>query len=148
MKKMYLSIIIVLLLSGCKDKYTTCKINVNNKEMQYTNTGFYKIYYKKSFVNKIEKSEVYESKDRSVLDYFENGLNIEINSLNEKYGGFEHSIKRKNNKVYIETIIDLKKVNIDKMIKDKYLNKYYIKNNKVTLGGIKLFYESRGAVCE
>ena len=138
----------VILLCGCKDKYITCKIDVNNEQMQYTNTGTYKIYYKKSYVNKIEKYEIYESKDRHVLDYFEEGKDVEVKSLNEKYGGYSHTIRKKDKKVLVDTVIDLKKVNVSKMLKDKYLNKYYVKNNALTLGGIKLFYESRGAICE
>ena len=148
MKKILLSFLIFILLCGCKNKYIVCKIGVNNEEMKYINTGTYKIYYKKTFVNKIEKYEVYESNDRHVLDYFEEGKDIEIKSLNEKYGGYSYTIKRKNKKVFVDTVITLDETDIAEMIKDKYLSKYYVKNNKLTLGGIKLFYETKGAICD
>jgi hypothetical protein len=49
MKKIVLLLIIILLTGCSKDKYFTCKIDLNNEQMEYHLSANYKIYYKNSF---------------------------------------------------------------------------------------------------
>ena len=148
MKKMLLIITILLFICGCKERSINCKIDVDNKDLNYKLSGEYKIYYKKSFVTKIEKKEKYISDDRDVIKYLSESKDIELNSLNDNYGGYDFKIESKTKKLTINTFIDISKTDISKMIKNKYLSKYYVNNDRLTLGGIKLLYESRGATCE
>lgn len=138
----------ILLLCGCKDKSLTCNINIENKELNYELTGKYKIYYKKSFVTKIEEKEKYQSNDKDVIRYLNESKDIEYDNLNNRYGGYEYNITKEKNDLNIYISIDISKVDIEKMVKDEYLSNYYINKNKLTLGGMRLFYESKGAICE
>lgn len=146
MKKIIL-LIFIFLLCGCKDKYITCNININNDVLNYKLDGEYKIYYKKSYVIKIEKIEKYSSSDIDVIKYLEESKNIELDNLNQLYGGYSYKIDRNKLNLDLKTDINIKNVDIEKMLKNDYINKYYVNNEKLTLGGIKLFYESKGAKC-
>ena len=39
-------------------------------------------------------------------------------------------------------------LNIKSMVNDEFLDKYYVKNNKLTLSGLKQFYKSKGIDCD
>ena len=138
---------ILLLLCGCKNKYIVCNIDINNKELNYNLKGEYKIYYKKSNVIKIEKQEKFTSSDKKILNYLKESKDIEISSLNQKYNGYLYEIKSDRKSVDVKTYIDVSLINLQDMVNDEYLSKYYVNNNKLTVGGIKLFYESKGATC-
>ena len=147
MKKIIL-ILVLLLLCGCKSKYIICNIKIDNNNLNYNLEGKYKIHYKKTQVTKIEKEEIYSSDDPDVIKYLDESKDIELSSLKEKYNGYTFEIKSDRKNVKIKTNIDVKVLDLKQMVKDEYLSKYYVNKNKLTLGGIKLFYESRGAECE
>lgn len=147
-KKIIFVFISVFVLTGCSDKYFVCETNIENTDLNYTLTAKYKIYYNKNYVTKIEKKEKYNSNDKNIINYFNDYKNLELNNLNDLYGGFDYEIKVDNKNVIIKNNIDLKITNIKKMVKDNYLNEYYVVNNKLTTTGAKYYYKERGAVCD
>ena len=48
----------------------------------------------------------------------------------------------------ITTTIDLKLVDLEKMVKDKKIDKDYIVSGRLTTSGIVRIYESKGAICD
>ena len=44
--------------------------------------------------------------------------------------------------------IDMSVADIKKMVKNNYIDRDYVSLNKLTTGGIKLIYESKGATCD
>ena len=148
MKKTIMLILVLLILTGCKKNYITCNINVENNSREYTLNGEYKIYHKNSYVKKIEKVDLYTSENRDIIDFISESKDIELSNLNDNYGGFNYEIFKDKKSVKVKTLVILDDVNIKKMLKDGYIDKYYVNNNQLTLGGIRLYYESKGAICE
>ena len=85
---------------------------------------------------------------RCFRKYLSDAKDIEYSSLNSKYGGYTYNIETSKNKVSVNVTIILNSVDLKKMIDDRYLSDYYVNKNKLSLGGIKEFYKSKGAVCE
>ena len=148
MKKVVLLLIIVLLTGCSKDEYFTCKIDLNNEQMKYQLNAIYKVYYKNSYVTKIEKNEIYETKNEDTYKYFNETKNLEYLNLNNLYGGIIHTIKLKENKVILNATFDMNVIDIKKMVKDKYIDSDYIIGNNLTVGGIKNIYKEKGANCD
>ena len=149
MKKIFI-ILSLFLLVGCtnKVKETNCNINLENTDEGYTLKANYKIYYDKNeFVTKIEENITYKSKEESVLNYYYDSKNVEYQRL-YNYGGIEYSVEQIDDMVKINSIRILKDTNLKQMIKDKIIKKDYTSANKLTLYGIKAYYESKGAVCD
>lgn len=148
MKRLVLLLIIILLTGCSKDKYFTCKIDLNNEQMEYHLNATYKVYYKNSYVIKIEKKEIYETDNEDTYNYFKESKNLEYLNLNNLYGGITHAINLKENKVILDAAIYVKNVDIKKMIKNKYIDRDYVIGNNLTVGGIKNIYKEKGATCD
>lgn len=134
---------------GCSKKdYITCNVQIDNDIQNYTMTGIYKIYYDNNYVTKIEKEEKYISQDKTMVDYFNESKSLEYYNLNDLYNGFEYKIDSNDTSVSIGVNIDLSLVDIKKMVKNNYLDKNYVINNKLTTSGIVKIYESKGAICD
>ena len=149
MKKVFVFLSLFLLV-GCTGKIEqrTCKINVENGQEGYILKGEYKIYYDKyEYVTKIEKQEKYKSDDEEILDYFNRSKELEYKNLS-KYKGYEYSIENKDNEINVSVTIDLKQTDVKQMILDKKIDRDYTDRNKITLYGIKDYYESKGAICD
>ena len=147
--KILICIISLVVLSGCgKDKYYTCKININNDVQNYSLKGIYKIYYDGNYVTKIEKSEKYISSEIDVLNYFKEAKELYYNNLKDIYGGYEYKIDIKDEDLSLIINIDLSKLNIKDMVYDGYINEYYVVSNKLTTSGVKELYKSKGAICD
>ena len=143
------TLIIVLFISGCsKDKYITCINEINNKENNYKLNATYKIYYKDSYVTKIEKEETYKSSEEDIVEYFNEYKRLEYDNLNKLYNGYTFNIESRDNYLYIKTNIDMSLTSVKKMVKDGYLNEDYAIGNKLTISGAKYFYKDKGANCD
>ena len=139
----------ILLLTGCsKEKYFTCKIDLYNDIQEYKLDASYKVYYKDSYVTKIEKEEIYTSDKKTTLDYFNEYKALEYKNLNNLYSGVIHTIEYKENKVKLNATMDMTLMDIKKMIKDDYIDKDYVISGKLTTSGIKNIYKSKGANCD
>ena len=79
--------------------------------------------------------------------YFNEFKDLEYKYLNDLYGGFSSKVKYEDEKVIMKANIDMKQANIEKMLQDKYIDRDYVVSNKLTTGGIKNIYKSKGAKC-
>ena len=149
MKKIII-LFLTILLCGCKSKYTICKIDISNNDLNYKMEAEYRIYYKNSFVTKIEKIEDYYIQDNDIdnIKYLYESKKVELDSLQTMYNGYIYIVNRDKNHISAKIDIDISQIDIEKMLDDEYIDKNYVNNNKITVGGIKLFYESKGAKCE
>jgi len=148
MKKIII-VMFTLLLVGCrKEQYTICNIDINNNVQNYKVTGEYKIYYKDNYVTKIEKNEKYETFDKHIIDYLNEAKRLEYYNLNDLYGGITYDINLSDNIIYLSSTINMESVDVNNMVKNKYLDENYVVSNKLTISGIKYFYESKGAICD
>ena len=149
MKKVFL-LLSLFLLVGCTNKIQqgNCKIDLKNDIEGYILKANYKIYYDKNeFVTKIEEVITYESDNETVLDYYYNSKSMEYQNL-YNYGGIEYSVEYLDNKVNIISTRILKDTDVKKMIKDKLIDKDFTSANRLTLYGMKDYYEAKGAVCD
>ena len=150
MRKLFiLSFVCIILLAGCsKKKYFTCEINLDNNIQNYYLDAKYKVYYKNSYVTKIEKEEIYISEEEDTLNYFNEYKDLEYLNLNNLYGGTTYNVDLKDNRVIVNATIDMSLMDIKSMIKNKYIDKDYVVSNKLTTNGIKELYKSKGATCD
>lgn len=149
MKKIFLTLILCFILSGCsKEKYFICKIDLYNEIQKYELNAVYKVYYEKTFVTKIEKEEIYTSNEKNTINYFNEYKNIEYEDLSNLYGGIIYDVKTTRDKVKMTATIDMKLANIKKMVKNNYIDKDYVISGKLSVGGIKLIYKEKGAICD
>jgi hypothetical protein len=116
--------------------------------MEYHLSATYKVYYKNSYVTKVEKNEIYETDNEDTYNYFNEAKDLEYQNLNNLYGGIIHNISLKENKVILDAIIDMSIADIKKMIKNKYIDIDYVIGNNLTVGGIKNIYKEKGIICD
>lgn len=148
MKKI-IFIISVLFLCGCRnEKNFTCISKIINDEQGYELIATYKIYYEDTFVTKIEEEEIYISENKETLNYFYEYKNLNYKNLNDSYGGIIYTLEKEKNRVKLNSVLDFSIINVENMLKNKYLYKDYVVSNKLTTVGAKYIYESKGAVCE
>lgn len=149
MKKIFICFTLLILLCGCtKEETFKCNIDLYNEIEEYTLTAEYKIYYEKTFVTKIEKKEEYKSDNKKTLEFYEEYKNLEHKNLNELYGNIEYLVERKKDKVLVSSTMNMELIDIKKMIRNKLIDRDYVISNKLTTGGIRKIYESKGAICE
>lgn len=147
--KIVISIFLIVFLTGCsKEKYVTCTNNVVNTNENYVLNSTIKLYHKNDKVTKIIVNEDYMSSDKNVLKYLKDYKNLYYENENDLYGGYTFEIKEKENHIILDMNINLNNLNIKKMVNDGKLDKYYTKQNTLTLTGAKYYYSSKGAVCE
>lgn len=149
MRKIFV-LLSLFLLVGCTNKIKegNCKIDLKNSNEGYTLKANYKIYYDKNeYVTRIEEDITYKSDNESVLDFYYKAKSMEYQKL-YNYNGIKYSIELIDNKIKITSTRDLKETNVKKMIKDKLIDRDYTSANKLTLYGMKDYYEAKGAVCD
>lgn len=147
-KKIIFSILLIIFLTGCgKEKYVTCKKNITNINENYVLNSNIKIYHKKDKVLKIIVSEDYMSSDKNVLKYLKEYKNLYYENQNDLYGGYTYEINEKDDHIILDMNIDLSALDVKKMVNDGKLDKYYTKQNTLTLTGAKYYYSSKGAEC-
>lgn len=147
MKKIILLIIIVL-LTGCSTKHITCTMDKENESMDYTLNAKYDIYYKGKYVTKVVKKETYSTVNKDTYNYLSKAKDLEYSMLNSAYGGYNYKIDLIDNSVIINTTIKIKDLDVEKLVSDKKIDKYYTAKEKILLSGLKRHYEEKGAICE
>lgn len=148
-KKIVISILLIIFLTGCgKEKYVTCNNNVTNINENYVLNSNIKIYHKKDKVLKIIVSEDYISRDKNVLKYLKEYKNLYYENQKDLYGGYTYEITEKDDHIILDLNIDLNELDVNKMVLDGKLDKYYTKQNTLTLSGAKYYYSSKGAECK
>ena len=149
--KLTFAFMLVVLLTGClgKDKVTKCTLKSDQSASGYKITSEYNVYSSKDEVNKVVTTETVESKNNTILAYFEKQLKSQYKANNDSYGGYKYEVTNKDGKVVSKVTIDYSKMNLNKFIKDNPAMKSYVnKSNKITVKGIKSMYQSMGATCE
>lgn len=146
MKKI-LIILFMFLIVGCKNKSELiCTFDIKNMD-NYSLDAKYTITNEGNFVKKIIKEEIYECENEEILKYLYNSKDLEYMNLKDLYGGYNYDLKINNDKVVLNVVINLNDVNLEKMVKDNYIDEDYILSNKLTTSGIKRIYESKGGTC-
>ena len=150
--KKYLLLLIVFFVIGCGKndtlKTATCTLSSNDVVNGYKTTANYEINYKNDVVESVKTVETVESENSDLLKTMEDYLNTTYSTMNNNYGGYTFNVINKDNKVVSTTTIDYNKMNIEKFVSENTVLKPYVKNNKLTLEGIKTLYTSVGAICE
>ena len=152
MKKLLLIIIIVLIATGCfgNNKYDIdiCSQISDQSASGYNVSTNYEIYSENGIVDKVVISDVVNSKDKNLLNFFKLQYENQYRNLNDKYGGYTYKVKIKNNKVISDVTINYKKFNMKSFVKDNKAMEVYINDDKrITLEGIKKMYSNIGASC-
>lgn len=153
MKKIILLIIITVLVTGCfgKNKYDidTCSQMSDQSASGYKVSTNYEIYSKNGIVDKVVISDVVNSKDKNILNFFKIQYENQYRNLNDKYGGYTYKVIIKDNKVISDVTINYKKFNMKSFVKDNNAMESYINTDKkITLDGIKKMYSNIGATCK
>ena len=142
-KKIILSILIILIIIVGVIIFRYDKsVCINSfKEENYAITNTYNIYHKKDIVHKVLIKRQVESKNNTVLEYFEKQYKEEINKYNKEQGGCRIiSSTIKDNKYILKVEIKFKKENVSKISKNKFFLKENIIGDKIELEGVyKLF---------
>lgn len=148
--KLTFVMMLVVLLAGCgKDKVIKCTLNSDQSASGYKIKSEYNMYSTGDIVNKVVTTETVESKNNTILAYFEKQLKTQYKTNNDNYGGYTYEITNKDGKVVSKVTIDYTKMNLNKFIKDNPAMKSYVnKSNKLTVSGVKSMYQSLGAKCE
>lgn len=142
-------LISILFLVGCgRDKYKTCNMNITNKSQEYTQNSNYKVYYRGKYVTKIVKYDNYMTDNEVTLDYLVQSKKLELADFSDVYGGLEYNVALDENNIKIQAIIDMSKVDIDKLKVNDYLDYDYVSSDRLTLTGAKYFYEAKGFTCD
>ena len=154
MKKYVYSLALVLVgilcVTGCgSSSKVTCTYESDQSASGYKLKSEYNIYSDGDVVTKVETTETVESKNNTVLSYFEKQLKEQYKTNNEKYKGYDYKVTNKDGKVVSEVTIDYSKMDLNKFVEDNTAMKSFVnKDNKLTVKGVKSMYESIGAKCK
>lgn len=160
LKILFISLFVIL-ISGCSNEKTnvntnkdtaketinTCTLSSDQSSNGYTLSSNYEIHSKDGLVNSVTTKETVESDNEQVRSYFKKTLEDSYNTANESYGGYTYNVTEDGNKVISDVTIDYSKMDLEKFVNDNSQMKSYIKNNRISLDGMKKIYEALGATC-
>lgn len=150
LKILFISLFVIL-ISGCgksnKEVVSTCTLSSNQSSNGYKISSNYEIHSKDGLVNSVTTKETVESDNEQVRSYFKKTLEDSYNTANESYGGYTYNVTEDGNKVISDVTIDYSKMNLEKFVNDNSQMKSSIKNNRISLDGMKKIYEALGATC-
>lgn len=164
MKKTFLLISFLLILTGCGNNNKNKKENdnnveldisnanyvceINNTEDEYNLIGKYAIYLDNDDVIKINSVEVVESDNDNTLSYFESYYLSNYDKI-ANYSGYEYDIKQEDNKLIVNVTIDYQTFNTESYVID-FPDSAEIFDDQFKLKIDKLLdnYEKQGIKCE
>lgn len=150
--RLFIVVIVCLLLIGCSKEKTLskkCELISDQSANGYKSTTTYVIYYKDDVVSTVEQTEEIVSNKKNILEFFNKQYEKQYNDYSDTYGGYTYSSEIKNNKLISKVVIDYKKVDMKKFVKDnKGVTEYVNKDNNYTLDGIIKMYKNIGATCK
>lgn len=155
LKILFISLFVIL-ISGCgnektnvntnkdtaKETINTCTLSSDQSSNGYTLSSNYEIHSKDGLVNSVTTKETVESDNEQVRSYFKKTLEDSYNTANESYGGYTYNVTEDGNKVISDVTIDYSKMDLEKFVNDNSQMKSYIKNNRISLDGMKKIYEA------
>jgi uncharacterized lipoprotein YehR (DUF1307 family) len=155
MKKLLMCFSLILgvfLLTSCSlggDKVLKCTYNIEDTEEGYELKSTYNVYYNGEVVNKIHSVETITSDDQEVLNYFNTYLNNLYSTMNDTYGGYTYSVNQTSSKLTVDTTIDYKKIDLDKLLEDQPTMKDAANDkNQLTKDGVVDLYDAMDITCE
>lgn len=148
-----LLLILVLLIAIIgirnREKTTVCSLKNNQISSGYSINSTYEIHSKRKIVSTIIINQKITSKDEKILKEFKDSFEKQYKNYNKTYGGYQYSGKINKDTFTSKVIVDYKKVDLDKFVKDNEAMKEYMnKKNKFTIDGAKKMYEYMGASCK
>lgn len=159
--KIFILLVVVVLLAGCKNKYGIDTSNYSTKNLEYTkcirktvtdNNEKVKINYKlysdsKGYLRVLISTEEVTSSDDDILDEYEKAYKkIYKPYKNLKY--YEHSLLREGNKLTSKAYINYGKVDMKKVYEiEGTENNVKLTNGRIKLKDWKKFAKKYGAMC-
>ncbi len=127
------------------------KMKCNNeiKEETYQIKNNYTLYYKKDIVKKVLIERIVESKNNTVLSFFEKNYKDEFKKYNKDFGGYTiKSSEIKNHKLNFIVEVNFKKVDMNKLKEKNPYLKDDIKNKNLTLDGSYKLFQLNEKTCK
>lgn len=149
-----ITIILMLLPKSKADSKESVKVDkiinctLNNDYGNYVLKSNYFINSKEGVVLYVEAKEEISSKNKEVLEFQRQVFKVMYESSNNLYGGYDIKISDKSNTAVFEVKIDYEKMDIERYLEDQIALKNYYKDKGLLDEGLKVYYESRGAVCK
>ena len=145
MKRIIFIIGIVFILTGCgKKSVLYCSADVEMDE--YSVSVSYQIEHDGKYVSRLKSTEKVTSDYDYVLDSFKEMID-EDQGIYKDLKYYKSSVSVSNGVLTSTVDINYKKINTTKMINLDSSNENLIKNGKVSIDDIKLYYEELGTTC-
>ena len=113
-------------------------------EDNYKITNKYIIYHKKELVKKVIIKREIQSKNNTILNFFEKNYKDEFHKYNKEYGGYKITSKSGKHTITVIGEVDFNKVKYDKIITGRNYLKEDISKNHMKIDGVyKLFHISK-----
>lgn len=171
-KKMLLILVLLLCLTGCKDKKdkevvtttmgttvpaevkgTTTKnilVECSNVSLNgpYKIESSYSVYRNGDYVSKVVLKDTVKADHEMIKNDLLNSMKKSYDEFNKKYGGYSYSVTTSDKSFTITVTMDYEKIDITKYLKDNEDLKKYSKDNKFLFDGIVNMYTQEGATCK
>ena len=149
MKKSIILFTLLLFIMGCgsKDGRVICNYQSENTKDNYKVSSRYIIYYKDNMVTTVKTEEVVTSKNENVIEKFEDEYTKAYEKNAKKYNGYSYKIDSSSKRLTVNSTYDYTKIGVKELVKGDSSLKEYVKGNKISKEGMKMFYEKIGATC-
>lgn len=124
-----------------------CKHRADYSQAGYVIDAEYKINYTGDLVDYVESTEIVTSSSNQVLDYFVQTLNTSYGEQNKTYGGYDFKVTKSGNKVTSKVVINYHKMDMARFVGDNPSLSIFVKDNLLTVQGIKSIYAASGITC-
>ena len=138
-------ILLIVIINGNKTMVCTHKSNQSKNGYMLETKNVVK--YKGDYVVKVNTTEIITSNDKEVLNKFEDSFKKTDLYNKDTYGGYTYNITNKNGKVVNNIVIDYRKFDMKKFLKNNVAMEKYVKDGKLTVDGEKKYYKATGAKC-
>lgn len=121
--------LVIALISIFHYDVITCTDSI--KEDKYTIKSTYKIYHKKDIVKKVEITREVDSKNTTILSFFEKNYKDEFEKYNKEYNGYKIKSSKTKDKMILNITWNVKDAKLDKLLeKRSFLKEDVIKDKK------------------
>ncbi len=128
------------------DRKVTCTFE--SKQDNHVINAKYIIKYKNGYVKKVKINQIVTTDEKSIIDKYNKQFEKQYSSNKKYYGGYDYKITIKDDSISSNVVINYKKFDMNKFIKNNEAMKQYTKDGKFTIEGAKKMYEASGAICK
>lgn len=128
------------------DRKVTCTFE--SKQDNHVINAKYIIKYKNGYVKKVKINQIVTTDEKSIIDKYNKQFEKQYSSNKKNYGGYDYKITIKDDSISSNVVINYKKFDMNKFIKNNEAMKQYTKDGKFTIEGAKKMYEASGAICK